>query len=178
MIPKFLIILFSGLFLLSCSKKDETTEGQTNQTQTQQQVQKNQTADTVKSDAIQKSDETLKQENKKKEDEDLIKKEAEKKKREEIEKKEQKTKEAENIDFAPIWAKKCVKCHGKDGKGKVEGIPDITLPETKSKSEKKLISIITNVVKAETEDGEDMPSWRGKLTESEIIAAAKYVKGL
>ncbi|MCI0449403.1 MAG: cytochrome c, partial [Chlorobi bacterium] len=77
-----------------------------------------------------------------------------------------------------IWPKRCAKCHGKDGKGKLEGVPNLTRPETKSKSLKELISTITTGRQAETEDGEDMPSFKNKLTPEEIEAAAKYVKSL
>lgn len=176
MISKLIVILLPVIFLASCGKKEEPAADQMNQKQPQQQPT---APETSKTDGTLKKEEIKKEEDKKKQEDETIKQEAEKKKKEdEMKKKEQEKNEVSNIDFSPIWAKKCVKCHGKDGKGKVEGVPDITLAETKSKSEKKLISIITNGVKAETEDGEDMPSWKGKLTEDEIKAAAKYVKGL
>ncbi|MBE2218894.1 MAG: cytochrome c [Ignavibacteria bacterium] len=76
-----------------------------------------------------------------------------------------------------MWPKKCAKCHGKDGKGKLEGVPDLT-GETKGKSVNQLKQIIENGKKGKTDDDEDMPSFKGKLTDEEIDAAAKYVKGL
>jgi len=83
-----------------------------------------------------------------------------------------------DLDFTEIWKKRCVKCHGMNGKGKVEGVPDLTSSETKNKSLSQLISVIKNGKKSETEDGEDMPAFKNKLTEAEIEAAAKFVKGL
>ncbi|MBN8586284.1 MAG: cytochrome c [Ignavibacteria bacterium] len=82
------------------------------------------------------------------------------------------------MDFAPIWSKKCAKCHGLNGKGKLEGVPDLTLPLTVDKSNSKIVEIITNGKKGKTDDDEDMPSFKGKLTPEEIEAAAKYVKKL
>lgn len=83
-----------------------------------------------------------------------------------------------DIDFTEIWKKRCVKCHGMNGKGKVEGVPDLTRAETKNKSLSQLIDVIKNGKPAETEDGEDMPAFKNKLSPEEIEAAAKYVKGL
>ena len=137
----------------SCGKKDEqlTTEQDLQQNQqqtTQQPTQQTEKKETVTTDE-KKANETGEVDNKKQE-----------------------------IDFSQIWPKRCAKCHGKDGKGKLEGVPNLTRTETKSKSLKELISTITNGRQAETEDGEDMPSFKKKLTPEEIEAAAKYVKGL
>ncbi|RPI15439.1 MAG: cytochrome c [Ignavibacteriae bacterium] len=175
-----LIVILCAAFLFSCGKKDNATE-QTQQvppvTQqpTQQQVQQDLPKDTAK-----KEDITKKEADKKKEEDK--KKEDEKKKKEE-EKKKEETKTAENkqasdIDFAPIFAKRCAKCHGKDAKGKDDGGPDLTRSETQNKSDNKLHDIISNGVKADNEEDEDMPSFKGKLTEEEIDAAVKWIKGL
>jgi len=156
-------------FLFACGKKDDTTQQQ----QPPPQQQQTQTTDPVTT-----TDKT-KEEEKKKEDEKKIKeeekkKEDEKKKKEE-EKKKEETTTTQDIDFAPIYAKKCAKCHGKDLTGKLEGVPNLTSSETQSKSSKQLISIITNGKQGETEDSEDMPSFKNKLTDEEIKAAAKFV---
>ncbi len=128
--------------------------------------------------------EAKKKDEKKKED--LKKKEDEKKKSEDKNLSEKKEKEetsmqkietpSSEIDFAPIFAKRCAKCHGKDLKGKKDGGPDLTRTETQNKSDEKLIGIITNGVKADNEEDEDMPSWKSKLSEDEIHAAVKFIK--
>jgi hypothetical protein len=127
--------------------------------------------------AISKDD--LKAVEDKKKEEEKKKKEEDKKKEDEKKKEEEKIKgEVNNIDFSLIFPKKCAKCHGKDGTGKIEGVPNLTASETKSKSLNQLIQTITNGKQGKTEDDEDMPSFKNKLTEEEIQAAAKYVKGL
>src|SRR5436309_2154312 len=157
----FLALVFS---LNSCGKKEETQTQQEQQTQ-QNQQQQTQTQQTQTTEPNKDADKKKKDEEKKrKEDEEKKKKEeADKKKKEEADKKkkeEEMTKKEDNgettqVDFAPIFAKRCVKCHGANGKGKLEGVPDLTSSKTKSKSDKQLYNIIANGVKAETEDGED-----------------------
>lgn len=66
----------------------------------------------------------------------------------------------------------------KTAKEKVEGVPDLTSGDTKGKSTNQLKKIIEDGKKGKTDDDEDMPSFKGKLTPEEIDAAAKYVKGL
>jgi membrane protein involved in colicin uptake len=187
---KYASLLVALVFILnSCGKKEETQTQQEQQTQQTQQQKQNQQQQTQTTEQTKETDKTKEEaEKKKKEDEEKKKKEeAEKKKKEEAEKKkkeeemtkkEQTNGETSDINFAPIWAKRCVKCHGSNGKGKLEGVPDLTGSKTKSKSDKQLFNIIANGVKAETEDGEDMPAWKGKLTDDEIHAAVKYVKSL
>lgn len=179
-----LVAFVSGAFFLqSCGKKDETTTTtqDTNKTQqqqqsiTQQQTQTETKQQEVKKDSV-KADDKKKEDEKKKEEEKKKKEEEEKKKKEEEVKKEQTS--VNTVDFAPVWSKKCAKCHGKDGKGKLEGVPDLTSGETKSKSTNQLKQIIENGKKGKTDDDEDMPSFKGKITDEEIDAAAKYVKGL
>ena len=203
---KLLLSIVLAVFAISCGKKDDqttTTQQQkdslkqdtqqqnTQQQNTQQQQNTGQQQNTqqpqINDDGTvkltdadkKKQEEELKKADAKKKEEEK-KKAEEQKKKDEMNKKEDVTKKDDgvDIDFSSIYAKKCVKCHGKDGKGKVEGVPDLTKGETKSKSDKQLISIITNGKKGETEDDEDMPSWKNKLTEDEIKAAARYVKGL
>jgi membrane protein involved in colicin uptake len=187
MIKHASLLLVLAFLINSCGKKEETQtqqeqQTQQNQQQTQQHTQQQQTTEQNKEADKKKEDEVKK----KKEDEEKKKKEeAEKKKKEEAEKKkkeEEMTKKEENngettqIDFAPIYSKRCAKCHGANGKGKVEGTPDFTSSKTKSKSDKELFNAIKFGIKAETEDGEDMPAWNGKLTDAEIHAGVKYVK--
>jgi cytochrome c553 len=177
---------WGSLFLVqSCGKKDETIptvdSTQMNQQQTITQGTDQNTQTTEKKDTTQvadkKSEEELKkeEEKKKKEEEEKKKKEEEEKRKKEEETKKE---ESSNVDFSAIWPKKCAKCHGKDGTGKLEGVPNLTLSETKGKSLNELKRIIENGKKGKTDDDEDMPSFKGKLSEEEIDAAAKYVKGL
>lgn len=170
-----LAVFWSGAIVIpSCGKKDETTTTiDTNKTNQQQQTiqQNTEQQQTVKKDSV-KTDVTKKEEDKLKsgkKEEDKLKSE----KKEEV-KKEQ----VPSVDFSATFSKKCAKCHGKDGSGKVEGVPNLTLGETKGKSLNQLKTIIENGKKGKTEDDEDMPSFKSKLTPEEIDAAAKYVKGL
>jgi mono/diheme cytochrome c family protein len=57
-------------------------------------------------------------------------------------------------------------------------VPNLTASETKGKSLDELKKIITTGKKGKTDEDEDMPSFKGKLSDEEIDAAAKYVKGL
>ena len=163
---KLLVFIVLSIFLLNCGKKDEQPQTDQQQQQNTQQQQQNTQQQTEKKDTVKTTD---------------AKKEDEKQKEEEKKKEELTTDDAtikQDIDFAPIFAKRCVKCHGKDGTGKVEGVPNLTLGKTKSKTDKEIISIITNGKQGETEEDEDMPSFKNKLSEEEIKAAVKYVKGL
>ena len=183
MIKHASLLLVFAFLLNSCGKKEETQTQQEQQTQQNQQQTQQQTQTEPQQT---QTTEQNKEADKKKEDEEKKKKEeAEKKKKEEAEKKkkeeemtnkEQNNGETTQIDFAPIYAKRCAKCHGANGKGKLEGVPDFTNSKTKSKSDNQLFNIIKFGVKAETEEGEDMPAWNGKLTDDEIRAGLKYVK--
>lgn len=180
-----LVTLFTTVMLLvSCGKQEETqTTTQQNQQMTQQQTQTQPRTQTQPTDEKVKEEEKKKDEIKKKEDE---KKKEEKKKEDAVQKEDDKktetrdesikTTDPADIDFAPIFAKRCAKCHGKDLKGKEDGGPDLTRSETQSRSDKKLFDIISNGVKAESEEEEDMPAFKGKLTEDEINAAIRYIK--
>lgn len=184
---KFLPLILLSVLIISCGKKDEqvqqqdTTQQQTVQqtepqiTQQTEQQQKKDTAsvtDKAKQEEKKKEEEKIKEVEKKKEE----KKKEEEKKKQETEQKKNDDASANDIDFSQIFPKKCAKCHGKDLKGKVEGVPDLTGSKTQNKSDQELIKIITNGKKGKTEDDEDMPSFKNKLTEDEIKAAVKYVK--
>lgn len=80
------------------------------------------------------------------------------------------------IDFAPIYKKRCLKCHGSNGKGKIEGVPDFTSQKFKNRDDSELFQSISDGIPGETEEDEDMPSFKKKLTEEEINAAIKYIK--
>lgn len=173
---KKLALFFTlALFIASCGKKDETQTTppqEQKMTQTQQQTQ-TKTDEQVKNDEP-KKDEMKKEDEKKKDDKktDSQTKDESIRKTDEVSTKDSKS----DIDFAPTFAKRCAKCHGKDLKGKPDGGPDLTSSEVKSTGDKKLFNIISNGVKADNEDDEDMPSFKGKLTDDEINAAIKFIK--
>lgn len=186
---KTLAILIISLILISCGKKEEpqtqtTPQNQQQMQQPQQQTQQQQTQQqqTQQQQTQQQQSvagETPVSPEQKKLDEE--KKKAEEKKQADEKKKLVDTTRddlASDINFAPIFQQKCVKCHGKDGKGKAEGTPDFTSASFKKKSDDRLFKSISNGIKADNPDNEDMPAWKGKLTDAQIRAAIKYVKGL
>jgi len=73
-------------------------------------------------------------------------------------------------DAAALFQKKCVACHGKDGKGSPAGLKlgakDLTATKL---SEPDLENVITN-------GRNKMTPNKGKLTEAEIKSLAKYIK--
>ena|SRR5689334_3693981 len=80
-------------------------------------------------------------------------------------------------DAAAIYAEKCAKCHGPDGKGvdkyKKQGMEDMTAAKWQSaNSDAKISSAIKNG------KGDFMPAWKGKLTPAEITAMVKYIRSL
>ncbi|MGA2668844.1 MAG: c-type cytochrome [Ignavibacteria bacterium] len=178
MIKKLILILLPAFLVVSCSKKEEALQTIQQPVQNQQQVtqppvqqqtqQQTQTTEQTK-EPEKKKEETQKKEEPQKEE---LKKIAEtKQKKDTIE-----NKETSDIDFAPIYAKKCAKCHSKDGRGKSENAPDFTSAKFKQKTDKELYKAITGGIKSDDPDGDDMPSWKGKLTEDEIRASIKFVK--
>jgi cytochrome c553 len=180
--------------LASCGKKEElkTTQQQDTQQLRTQQVpsQQSSTTGTNKDSTSATKKDVSKTDDKKSEEKKSEDKKNEDKKSDNDNKKDAKTnvdgstndkdntKTVSDIDFAPIFAKKCAKCHGKNGHGKPDGAPDLTSSDVKSKSDKKLFSIISGGVKAKNPDDDDMPSWKGKLSEEEINAAIVYIRNL
>jgi cytochrome c6 len=195
-----LLFLALTALIISCGKKEEpqTTktqdEQQMTQTQTGQQTQTEQTQTEQQKNEQTKQDVNLKEEQKedtKKKNDEKKKYEMKKKNNEKIKNEDKNVKKekeeadlqkietkntSSEIDFAPIFAKRCAKCHGKDLKGKKDGGPDLTDTKVQNTDDSKLIKIITNGVKAKNEEDEDMPSWKNKLTEEEIKAAVKFIK--
>jgi cytochrome c6 len=74
-------------------------------------------------------------------------------------------------DAAALFQKKCVACHGKDGKGSPAGlklgVKDLTVTKL---SQPQLVDVITN-------GRNKMTPNKGKLTDAEIASLASYVKG-
>ncbi len=74
-------------------------------------------------------------------------------------------------EAAALFQKKCVACHGKDGKGSPAGLKLGAMDLTATKlSTPELESVITNG------RNKMMPN-KGKLSEAEIASLAKYIKG-
>ncbi|MEP7338626.1 MAG: c-type cytochrome, partial [Acidobacteriota bacterium] len=78
-------------------------------------------------------------------------------------------------DAAAIYAAKCAKCHGADGKGvekyKKQGIEDFTDAKfQKGHTDAKIAAAINNG------KGDFMPAWKGKLKPAEVTALVKYIR--
>jgi mono/diheme cytochrome c family protein len=76
---------------------------------------------------------------------------------------------------ANVFGQRCAQCHGADGKG-VAGLrtPDFTNPQTQaSLSDAQMLEIIR-----QGKPGTAMPAWSGKLSDSEILAVASFVRSL
>ena len=77
---------------------------------------------------------------------------------------------------ADIFKGKCAMCHGADGSastgmGKTMGLKPLSSPEVQNMSDADLTALITN-------GKGKMPAYKGKLSDADISAVAKYVKTL
>ena len=77
---------------------------------------------------------------------------------------------------ADIFKAKCAMCHGADGSastgmGKSMGLKPLSSPEVQNMSDADLTALITN-------GKGKMPAYKGKLSDADIAAVAKYVKTL
>jgi len=74
-----------------------------------------------------------------------------------------------------LYKSKCQSCHGPDGKattiGKKLGAKDFQDPDVASMSEDDLAKVTAN-------GKNKMPAYKGKLTDAQIKALAKYVKDM
>lgn len=78
-----------------------------------------------------------------------------------------------------IYLKKCVSCHGKDGRGRTkfaEGRPDADLTDGIWKHGGTHADIVRLI--AEGDRNSPMPPFRGRLSIGEIDAVARYVENL
>lgn len=86
-------------------------------------------------------------------------------------------------DAAVLWADACARCHGEDGRGRTKPgrrlkIKDLTSPAIQQRlSERRIVETITEG-KFRDDGEEQMPSFRGKLTDEEMRTLATYVKEL
>jgi len=74
-------------------------------------------------------------------------------------------------DAAGTYKAKCAMCHGADGKGGKMGTRDFASPEVKAESDAQLAEIITK-------GKGKMPSYDGKLKDTEIKDLVTYIRGL
>ena len=80
-------------------------------------------------------------------------------------------------DGAALYAAKCAKCHGADGKGvekyKKQGLEDMTTAKwQKTNTDAKITGVINKG------KGDFMPAWKGKLKPAEITAVVKHIRSL
>jgi cytochrome c6 len=74
-------------------------------------------------------------------------------------------------DAAATYKAKCAMCHGADGKGGKMGTRDFASPEVKGETDAQLTEIITK-------GKGKMPSYDGKLKDTEIKDLVTYIRGL
>ncbi len=74
-------------------------------------------------------------------------------------------------DAAATYKAKCAMCHGADGKGGKMGTRDFASPEVKAETDAQLTDIITK-------GKGKMPSYTGKLKDSEIKDLITYIRSL
>jgi len=75
-------------------------------------------------------------------------------------------------DAGATFKAKCAMCHGADGKGGKMGTRDFASPEVKAETDAQLVEIITKGKPPR------MPSYDGKLKETEIKDLVAYIRGL
>jgi cytochrome c6 len=74
-------------------------------------------------------------------------------------------------DAASTYKAKCAMCHGADGKGGKMGTRDFASADVKAESDAQLVDIVTK--------GKDkMPSYSGKLKDTEIKDLVAYIRTL
>lgn len=74
-------------------------------------------------------------------------------------------------DAAATYKAKCAMCHGADGKGGKMGTRDFASPDVKGETDAQLEQIITN-------GKGKMPSYNGKLKDTEIKGLVAYIRSL
>ena len=74
-------------------------------------------------------------------------------------------------DAATTYKAKCSMCHGADGKGGKMGTRDFASAEVKAETDAQLIDIISK-------GKGKMPSYTGKLKDTEIKDLVTYIRGL
>jgi len=91
----------------------------------------------------------------------------------------------DQVDAAALYARYCVVCHGPAGKGDGPGanvvrqnMPDFSDPVTMRKVDDGFLFTITQKGGSQLGRSNAMPAWGMKLTDDEIRALVRYLRGL
>jgi len=76
-----------------------------------------------------------------------------------------------------VYAANCVQCHGRDGRGDGSAAGEFTIAPTNFRTQRPSMSGSLRAMR-EGVRGTRMASWTGRLSESEIVAVAAYVRSL
>jgi mono/diheme cytochrome c family protein/uncharacterized membrane protein len=78
-----------------------------------------------------------------------------------------------------LFVKHCAKCHGKDGTGSEErdGLPKIpNFTDVSWQEKSKDAQLVASILDGKGTKGEEMPSWRGKISEEQARSLVGYVR--
>jgi mono/diheme cytochrome c family protein len=74
-----------------------------------------------------------------------------------------------------VYAANCVQCHGPDGRGDGSAAGEFTIAPTNFRTQRPSMNSSLRATR-EGVRGTRMASWTGRLSESEIVAVAAYVR--
>lgn len=87
------------------------------------------------------------------------------------------------LDARALWQNNCVRCHGAEGKGDTKmgrklRIKDLTRPRVQERlTDDRMMAAIRDGLD-DTEGKEEMPAFRGKLSDGELKALISHVRTL
>ena len=76
-----------------------------------------------------------------------------------------------------VYVTNCVQCHGRDGRGDGPAAGELTIAPTNFRTQRPSMNSSLRAMR-EGVRGTRMASWTGRLSESEIVAVAAYVRSL